>query len=71
MIIVVATGSIMTVEMGSALSKLSIGSETVTGGPGVPVGEGVGTGVGVGLGVGTGEAVGVGPVPDILMSPLV
>ena len=51
--IVVTTGSMITVAMGTELSKVSIGRDTVTG-VGVPPGVGVGVGVGVGAGVGVG-----------------
>ena len=63
--VVTVTGSKITVEIGTEMSKVSIGSETVGGvgegvGVSVGVGEAVATGVGVSVGVGEAVAAGVG-----------
>jgi hypothetical protein len=81
---VVTIGSMITVAMGTELSKVAIGRVTVIGGGagvgddgvGVGVGDGVAIGVGVGVGdgvaggVGVGVVVGVGPGPVIVIRPL-
>ena len=76
---VVMTGSMITVELGTELSKVAIGRATVIG-IGVPVAVAVGVGVGVGVGgtvaVGVGGTVavgvgdGVGGTPVMVMRPL-
>ena len=69
---VVMTGSMITVELGTELSKVAIGRATVIG-IGVPVAVAVGVGVGVGVGgtVAVGVGDGVGGTPVMVMRPLV
>ena len=76
---VVMTGSMITVELGTELSKVAIGRATVIG-IGVPVGVAVGVAVAVAVAVGVGDAVavavavgvgdGVGGMPVMVMRPL-
>ena len=56
---VVITGSMITVLMLIEVSKLSVGSVTLTP-PGVALGVAVGAGVGEAVGSGVGDAVGAG-----------
>ena len=63
---VVDTGLRITVAMGTEVSKVSIGSDTLTRGG---VGVGVAVAVAVGVGLGAGDGVGV-PVPVMVMRPL-
>ena len=67
---VVMTGSMITVELGTELSKVAIGRATVIG-IGVPVAVAVGVGVGVGGTVAVGVGDGVGGTPVMVMRPLV
>ena len=68
---VVSTGSTITSVMGTEVSKLSIGRDTVMGcGVGVGVGAGVGVGVGVPVAVAVGVAEGVACDPIMVMRPL-
>ena len=74
------TGSILTVELGTELSKMSMGKDTVIG-PGEAVGVAEAVAVAVAVAVGGGLAVavavavgvgeGVGGIPVMLIRPLV
>ena len=67
--LVVMTGSTITVVMLTEVSKLSVGSD-IFGGPAVGVGDGVGGGVAVGEGEGVGGAVGVAVGPGVGVGPV-
>ena len=67
---VVVTGSMIMVELGTELSKMSIGRDTVIG-IGVPVGVAVAVAVGVGVRLAVGVGEGVGGTPVMVMRPLV